>query len=235
MTYDLAVLGGGSAGLAAAIFAAGMGARVVLVEADGLGGDCTWTGCVPSKALIHAARVVHQARTSGWLSAGDVDPAAVMRGVREAVQRVSELESAASLRAHGIDVVFGRARFLDANSVEADGRRLEARRFVVCTGAEPVLPPIPGLREVPHLTYRTVFDLDTLPRRLLVLGGGPLGAELAQAFQRLGSRVTVLEQLDRLLPMAGSRGQRHHREALPAGGHRARPRRRGRAGRADRR
>src|SRR5262245_53124473 len=108
MSYDLAVLGGGSAGLAAAIFAAGMGARVVLVEADGLGGDCTWTGCVPSKALIHAARVVNQARTSGWLGAGDVDPTAVMRGVREAVQRVSELESATSLRARGIDVVFGR-------------------------------------------------------------------------------------------------------------------------------
>src|SRR5262245_30420496 len=202
MRYELAVLGGGSAGLAAATFAAGMGAHVVLVEADRLGGDCTWTGCVPSKALIHAARVVHQGRTSGWLAAGDIDLPAVMRHVREAVRRVSELESVASLRARGIDVVIGRARFLDRNVVEADGRRLEARHFVVCTGAEPALPPIPGLRDVPHLTYRTVFDLDTPPRRLLVLGGGPLGAELAQAFQRLGSSVTVLEQLDRLLPLA---------------------------------
>jgi pyruvate/2-oxoglutarate dehydrogenase complex dihydrolipoamide dehydrogenase (E3) component len=202
MRYDLVVLGGGSAGLAAATFAAGMGARVVLVEADRLGGDCTWTGCVPSKALIHAARVAHQARTSGWLGAGDVDFPAVMRHVREAVRRVSEQETAASLRARGIDVVIGRARFLDGNAVEADARRLEARRFVVCTGAEPAPPPIPGLRDVPHLTYRTVFDLERLPRRLLVLGGGPLGAELAQAFQRLGSSVTILEQLDRLLPMA---------------------------------
>src|SRR5262245_9919869 len=116
--------------------------------------------------------------------------------------RVSELESAVSLRARGIDVVIGRARFLDENAVEADGRRLEARRFVVCTGAEPALPPIPGLPEVPHMTNRTVFDLDRLPRLLLVLGGGPLGAELAQAFGRLGSRVRILEQLDRLLPMA---------------------------------
>jgi len=202
MRYDLAVLGGGSAGLAAATFAAGVGARVVLVEADRVGGDCTWTGCVPSKTLIHAARVVHQARTSGWLGAGDVDFPAVMRDVSEAIRRVSELESAASLRARGIDVVIGRARFLDGNAVEADGHRLEARRFVVCTGAEPALPPIPGLRDVPHLTYRTVFDLDRLPRRLLVLGGGPLGAELAQAFQRLGSSVTIVEQLGRLLPMA---------------------------------
>jgi pyruvate/2-oxoglutarate dehydrogenase complex dihydrolipoamide dehydrogenase (E3) component len=146
--------------------------------------------------------VVHEARTSGWLGAGEVDFAAVMREVREAVHRVAELESVASLRARGVDVAIGRARFLDANSVEAEGRRLEARRFVVCTGAEPAPPPIPGLREVPHLTYRTVFDLDRLPRRLLVLGGGPLGAELAQAFQRLGSRVTVLERLGRLVPAA---------------------------------
>ncbi len=193
MRYDLGVVGGGSTGLAAATFAAGMGARVVLVEADRLGGDCTWTGCVPSKALVHAARVVHQARTAGWLGSGDVDFSAMMRGVRDSVRRVSELEDAASLKARGIEVVFGRARFVDPGSVEADGRRWEARRFVICTGAEPALPPIPGLREAPHLTYRTVFDLDQQPQRLLVLGGGPVGVELAQALQRLGSRVTILE------------------------------------------
>jgi pyruvate/2-oxoglutarate dehydrogenase complex dihydrolipoamide dehydrogenase (E3) component len=219
MRYDLAVLGGGSAGLAAATFAARMGALVVLVETDSLGGDCTWTGCVPSKALIHAARVVHQARTGGWLGAGNVDFPAVMRHVREAVRGVSELESAAALRARGIEVVTGRARFIDANAIEADGRRLEARRFVVCTGAEPAPPPIRGLGEVPYLTYRTVFDLDRLPRRLLVLGGGPLGAELAQAFQRLGSSVTILEQVHRLLPMAGREAsavveQRFRREGI---------------------
>jgi pyruvate/2-oxoglutarate dehydrogenase complex dihydrolipoamide dehydrogenase (E3) component len=202
MKYDLLAVGAGSAGLAAAVFAARMGARVALVEADRIGGECTWTGCVPSKALIHAARVVHQARTSAWMDAGTVDFGAVMRGVRDTVGRIAESESAARLQAYGIDVVMGRARFLDAGAVEAGGRRLEARRFVICTGAEPVLPPIPGLLESPYLTHRTVFDLDSLPGRLLVLGGGPVGTELAQAFQRLGSRVSVIEQAGRLLPVA---------------------------------
>jgi pyruvate/2-oxoglutarate dehydrogenase complex dihydrolipoamide dehydrogenase (E3) component len=200
MRYDLVVLGGGSAGLAAAVFGARMGARVALVEAGRLGGDRTWTGCVPSKALIHAASVSHAALASGWLGVGEIDFAAVMRGVRDAVQRVSETESPGSLRARGIEVVHGHGTFLGAGSVEADGLRLDARRFVVCTGAEPSPPPLPGLDSAPHMTYQTVFGLEELPRSLLVLGGGPLGCELAQAFGRLGSRVTVMERLDRLLP-----------------------------------
>lgn len=204
MSYDLAVIGGGSAGLAAATFAARMGATVVLVEAERIGGDCTWTGCVPSKALIHAARIIHQARAGGWLGDHPVDFAAVIRRVHDAVSGVASFETPESLRANGIEVVLGRARFVDTRTVEAAGQRLEARRFVVCTGAEPVVPPIPGLQEAPHLTYWTVFDLTELPRRLLVLGGGPIGAELAQAFRRLGSEVTVFEQLDRLLAIADS-------------------------------
>ena len=202
MPYDLAVIGAGSAGLAAATFAARMGAAVVLVEAERIGGDCTWTGCVPSKALIHAARVIHQARAGGWLGNHPVDFAAVSRRVRDAVSGVAAFETPDSLRAEGVEVVLGQARFVDTRTVEAAGRRLEARRFVVCTGAEPVVPAIPGLQEAPHLTYRTVFDLNDLPRRLLVLGGGPIGVELAQAFRRLGSEVTVFEQLDRLMATA---------------------------------
>ncbi|HKA12209.1 MAG TPA: FAD-dependent oxidoreductase [Candidatus Dormibacteraeota bacterium] len=202
MRYDLAVIGGGSAGLAAAKFAARMGATVVLVEAERIGGDCTWTGCVPSKALIHAARVSHQARASGWLGAQSVDFAAVARHVHEAVGCVYAFETPDSLRAEGVEVVLGRARFVGTRTIEAAGRRLEARRFVVCTGAEPVVPSIPGLHEAPHLTYLTVFELNELPDRLLVLGGGPTGVELAQAFGRLGSEVTVFDQLDRLLAIA---------------------------------
>ncbi|HKA51107.1 MAG TPA: FAD-dependent oxidoreductase [Candidatus Dormibacteraeota bacterium] len=204
MPYDLAVIGGGSAGLAAANFAARMGASVALVEAERVGGDCTWTGCVPSKALIHAARVSHQALAGGWLGDQSVDFAAVTRKVREAVGRVYAFETPDSLRADGVEVVLGRARFVGARTVEAGGRRLEARRFVVCTGSEPVLPSIPGLHETPHLTHLTIFELNELPGRLLVLGGGPTGVELAQAFRRLGSEVTVLEQLDRLLAIADS-------------------------------
>lgn len=202
MRYDLAVIGGGPAGLAAAFFAGRMGASVVLVEADRVGGDCTWTGCVPSKSLVHAARVVHQARASGWLGTGSVDFPAVMASVRDAVHRVSELESSELVRGAGFELVIAPARFRDPWTVEAGDRRLQSRRFVVCTGAEPAAPKIEGLLQTPHLTYRTVFELQSLPPRLLVLGGGPTGVELAQAFRRLGSEVVVVEGLDRLMPTA---------------------------------
>lgn len=202
MDRDLVVIGGGSAGLAAATFASRMRAAVTLVEADRVGGDCTWTGCVPSKALLHAARVVQQARTSYWLSGGEVDGPAVMRHVRTAIRRVAEYESAETLGEQGIEVVHGRAAFVDSHAIEVGRRRIAARRFVIATGAVPLEPQISGLRETPHLSYRTVFELDRPPERLLVLGGGPIGAELAQAFARLGSQVTVFELAGRLLPVA---------------------------------
>src|SRR5262249_61638163 len=143
MPYDLAVIGGGSAGLAAANFAARMGASVALVEAERVGGDCTWTGCVPSKALIHAARVSHQALAGGWLGDQSVDFAAVTRKVREAVGRVYAFETPDSLRADGVEVVLGRARFVGARTVEAGGRRLQTPRFGVCTGSGAGVPAVP--------------------------------------------------------------------------------------------
>src|SRR5215472_17809393 len=157
MRYDLVVIGGGSAGLAAATFAAGMGARVALVEADRIGGDCTWTGCVPSKALIHAARIIHQARAGGWLGDHTVDFAAVSRRVREAVSDVAAFETPDSLRADGVEVVLGQARFFAGGTVVAGGQRMEALRFVVWNGPEKVVPPNPRLREAPHLTFWTVY------------------------------------------------------------------------------
>ncbi len=203
--YDLVVIGAGSAGLSAARFAVQMGARTALVEAKRIGGDCTWTGCVPSKALLHAARIAHEMRTAGryglpGCSPPKVDLAAVMASVKAAVARVYELESPDRLQASGVDVILGAARFLDQHAVEVAGRQLRAKHFLICTGARPTPPSIPGLATVPHLTYLDVFDLVELPRRLTVLGGGPTGCELAQAFQRLGAQVTLLEAREHLLP-----------------------------------
>ncbi|MDQ6899556.1 MAG: NAD(P)/FAD-dependent oxidoreductase [Candidatus Dormibacteraeota bacterium] len=203
--YDLVVIGAGSAGLSAAGFAVQLGARTALVEAERIGGDCTWTGCVPSKALLHAARIAHEMRTADLyglpVCAPSIDVRAVLFRVKEAVERVYELESPERLRAAGVDVRLGTARFLDPHTVEVEGgRRLQAKHFLLCTGARPRLPAVPGLAAVPHLTYRDIFDLTELPRRLAVLGGGPTGCELGQAFQRLGSQVTLLEAAEHLLP-----------------------------------
>jgi len=206
--YDLVIIGGGSAGLTAASFAVQTGARVLLLEADRLGGDCTWTGCVPSKALIHAARLAQGTRKASWIEAGKPDFARAMREVRAAVDRVYSFETPERLRATGVDVVMEAARFLDPRTVQAGSSRFQGDRFVICTGAAAETPPIPGLRETPHLTHETVFDLDRLPDRLLVLGGGATGSELAQAFARLGSQVTIFDLAGRLLPAADPEASR---------------------------
>ncbi|MBI4493937.1 MAG: FAD-dependent oxidoreductase [Chloroflexi bacterium] len=204
--YDLIVVGAGSAGLAAASFAARLGVRVALIERDRVGGDCTWSGCVPSKALLHAARVAQLVRRAEAVGLQRVerslDLERVMAQVQAAVARVYAFETPAALARDGIEVVEGAARFLDPHAVEVAGRVLRARRFIVCTGAQPAIPPIPGLAEAPYLTYADVFTLRALPKHLLVLGGGPIGVELGQAFQRLGSAVTLLEQAERILPIA---------------------------------
>ncbi len=211
-SYDLVVIGGGSAGLTAASTARRLGARVALVERDRLGGDCTWTGCVPSKALLHAAKVAHQMRHADAVGLDPVDPqvdlSAVMASVRAAVERVHAFETPDALTQAGVEIVPGRARFRDCHALDVEGRILLSKRFVICTGSEPALPPIPGLSGVPKLTYNDVFDLKELPTRLLVLGGGPVGVELAQAFRRLGSHVTIIQRGGHLLtfadPEAGS-------------------------------
>jgi pyruvate/2-oxoglutarate dehydrogenase complex dihydrolipoamide dehydrogenase (E3) component len=204
--YDLVVIGAGSAGLVAADFAARFGARVLLIEKDRVGGDCTWTGCVPSKALLHAAAVAHQARAASDLgiriSAVEIDFPTVMRQVRQAVARVYSFETPEQLAKRDIALEQGRARFLDQHSVAVGDRRVQGRRFIICTGAVPQPPSLAGLDSVHYLTHEEVFELDQLPQRLLVLGGGPVGVELAQAFARLGSNVTLLEKESRLLSAA---------------------------------
>ena len=201
--YDLIIIGGGSAGLTAAAFAVQLGARVALVEKQRMGGDCTWTGCVPSKTLLKAARVAHEMRTAnrfGLSSAEpEVDLKSVMAHVRSVVMEVYDDESPEALRADGIDVYLGAARFIDPHTLAAGDAVLTARYFLIATGAHPFIPPIPGLEDVEYLTYETIWDLQVLPRHLLVIGAGPIGSEMSQAFRRLGADVTLIGGQDRLL------------------------------------
>jgi pyruvate/2-oxoglutarate dehydrogenase complex dihydrolipoamide dehydrogenase (E3) component len=201
--YDLVVLGGGTAGLVSAVGAAGLGARVALVERASLGGDCLMTGCVPSKALLRSARAAGEIRRAGdrGLSATlGVDFRAVVDRLRQRRAALAPHDSAARLRGLGIDVFFGHAAFADGRTVAVDGQLLTFRRAVIATGARPAVPGIPGLQDVPYLTTESIFDLETLPSRLVVLGGGPVGCELAQAFALLGCSVTLIEAAPALLP-----------------------------------
>ncbi len=200
--YDLVIVGAGSGGLTAAGFAAQLGAKVALVEKNRIGGDCTWAGCVPSKALLKAAKVAHEVRNAarfGIVAAAPVtDMAAVREYVRRAIDQVYRLESPEELRHKGIEVIQGHARFRDASTILVKQQPVRSRAFLITTGARPRIPAIAGLSEVPFLTYEQIFDNDQLPGTLVVIGGGPIGMELTQAYQRLGSQVIVIA--NRLLP-----------------------------------
>ena len=202
--YDLVVLGAGTAGLVCSAGAAGLGARVALVERHLMGGDCLNVGCVPSKAVLSAARVWHQVFEGAAFGApphvGTGDFPRAMARMRRLRAAIAPNDSAARFRDLGVDVFLGEGRFVSPEAVEVGGARLAFKRAVVATGGRPALPPVSGLDSVPHLTNETVFSLTGLPRRLCVLGGGPIGCELAQAFARFGSQVTLLEALPRILP-----------------------------------
>jgi pyruvate/2-oxoglutarate dehydrogenase complex dihydrolipoamide dehydrogenase (E3) component len=201
--YDLAVVGGGTAGLVAALIAAGVGARVCLIERAATGGDCLWTGCVPSKSLLAAASLAQRMRTADAVGLApvepDVDLARVLAHVRAARDRLAPADSPERLRRDGVEVLKGEARFAGPGRLAVAGRTLAWRSALVATGSSPVLPPVPGLATAEPLTSDTVWDLRELPGRLLVLGGGPVGCELGQGFARLGSRVTIVELLPWLL------------------------------------
>ena len=185
--YDLVVIGAGAAGLGAARAAVGTGARTLLVSDSEPGGDCTFTGCVPSKTLIESAR------------SGVPYPVAAQQ-VRDVVRAIAATEDADALRSEGIDVILEHARFRSRDHIDVGGRTVTARRVIIATGSIPAVPEIPGLSEAGFLTNETIFDLPELPQSLAVVGGGTIGCELAQAFRRLGSQVTLIEQADRLLP-----------------------------------
>ena len=203
--YNLVVLGGGTAGLVAAAGAAGLGARVALVERRLLGGDCLNFGCVPSKALLRAARAAAEVRSApqfGVRTGGEaeVDFAAVMERLRRVRADLAPNDSAARFRQLGVDVFLGEGKFTSPSCIEVHGLELTFSRAVIATGARPSLPAIPGLESVSFLTAETLFDLRELPPRLVVLGAGPVGCEMAQAFARLGSRVTLIASKRGILP-----------------------------------
>lgn len=202
--YDLVIVGMGSAGLVAAELAAALGLRVAAVEAGRLGGDCLWTGCVPSKALIASAKVAQAMRTADRFGLPAVEPAIdraeVWRRVRSVRERIARSDdSPERYRALGIELVQGRASLAGPRSVAVGGRRLETRFVLLCTGSRAAAPPVPGLAEAGYLTSETLWELERPPESLIVIGGGAIGCELAQACARLGIRVVLLEALPRLL------------------------------------
>lgn len=202
--YDLVVIGAGAAGLVTASGAARMGLRVAIVEKHRFGGECLWTGCVPSKALIACAKVKHtmdRAATFGVepCGGGKVDFSAVMNRMKSVIRTIEPHDNPKRFQEMGVETIIGEARFTGPDTIEVNGRVLRAGFFCIATGSAPFIPPIEGLREANPLTFETFFDQETLPEHLLIIGGGPIGMEMAQTFRRLGSKVTVFEAAPRIL------------------------------------
>jgi pyruvate/2-oxoglutarate dehydrogenase complex dihydrolipoamide dehydrogenase (E3) component len=201
--FDLIIIGGGSAGLTAAQAALALGARTALVEGKRTGGECTWTGCIPSKTLLSVAHQAHAARNGQRFGIHSetvtIDFAQVMTHLQQTIHDIYHEESPDALRQMGLDVFEAYARFSDPHTLElSDGKRIHGRRFILCTGAQTVIPPV--FASVPCLTNETLFDLETLPEHLIIVGAGAVGCEMAQAFRRLGAQVTLLEAQGRILP-----------------------------------
>lgn len=207
--YDAVVIGGGSAGLTASGIAANFGAKTIMIEKERLGGDCTWTGCVPSKTLIKAASVIHQARIAGEfgleIDSTEIDTTKVMKHVDEIRKEVYEdADRPEIFEKMGIDVVFGDASFQDEHTIlitdkNGSTHKTTGRYIFICTGAKAFVPPIPGVDKVNYLTNESLFEIEKLPGKLIVVGGGPIGSEMAQSFQRLGTEVHVLDMAPRIL------------------------------------
>ncbi|MFT7235064.1 MAG: pyruvate/2-oxoglutarate dehydrogenase complex dihydrolipoamide dehydrogenase (E3) component [Methylophagaceae bacterium] len=196
--YDLCVIGGGAAGLVTAAGAAALGAKVILIERDKLGGDCLYTGCIPSKTLLHSAQVAYAVKRASraGLSAtlAPVDQQKVLERVTQVIQKIEPNDSPERFRKLGVEVLFSQAQFIDGNTLTAGERTITSRHFVIATGSRPLLPDIAGLDSVDFLTNETIFDLTETVKHLIVIGSGPIACELAQSYARLGAKVTIVSQ-----------------------------------------
>jgi pyruvate/2-oxoglutarate dehydrogenase complex dihydrolipoamide dehydrogenase (E3) component len=202
--FDLVVIGAGGGGITAATTANGMGKRVAMIEKRRIGGDCTQFGCVPSKALIKSAAVAHDVGTLERYglkipATAALDTDGVMARVRAVIESVYEGETPERFEGEGITVLFGAPKFIDSHRITLDGKTISARSFVIATGSHPFIPPLEGLADTPYHTNETIFSIDAIPKSMIVLGGGPIGTELSQAFARLGCAVTVIEKGDTVL------------------------------------
>src|SRR6266487_4287088 len=199
--YDMTIIGGGSGGLTAARLAASLGANVLLIDKERLGGDCLNYGCVPSKSLIYLAKVVHQAQNAAKIGLKPanlvIDMTKITNYIQGVIGRVAESEI---IYAEGVTVMFGEVSFKSASELTLNGETFTSRNTLISTGSRALVPRIEGLEETGYLTNEDVFNLMLLPSSLLIVGGGPIGVELGQAFRRLGAGVTIIEGLDRILP-----------------------------------
>lgn len=202
--YDLIIIGGGPAGLVAAKFAAKLGKKVALIEKNRLGGSCTITGCIPSKTLINIANTLYDAQYLNdfniTIDAKNIDTKKVMAHVREMIEIIYAGHSTETLEKEGITVIYGSPEFVDQQQITCNGELLKAKKYILATGSRPFVPPIQGLQDVPYLTNESLFTLEKLPPSLLILGGGPIGIEMASCLQKMGTTCTIIEMQERILP-----------------------------------
>lgn len=196
--YDLAVIGGGAAGITSAMLASGLGKKTILLDKHKFGGECTWSGCVPSKALLHSGKVAMFMREHKkyGLSAGNikVNSSGVMKNVRETIAGIYKGETAQHFKSKGIEALENvNVEFVDAHKIKVNGKDITSDKFIIATGSGPFVPPVPGLDKVKYYTNETIFTIEKLPASMIIMGGGPIGIELACAFNRLGVNVTIVE------------------------------------------